>query len=143
MSHPDLTHLRDSHHRLTAQRRVVWEVLHHSEEHLTAEQLHAAAQLELAELSRASVYRILVDLAESGHVREIAVAHGASRYETICEDDPHSDLVCNRCGQIEKLQEPALTHAAQDVIGRHSFEPETSHLVLYGICDSCRQSSTS
>ncbi|MBV9120437.1 MAG: transcriptional repressor [Chloroflexi bacterium] len=139
MGHPDLSHLRDGHHRLTPQRRLIWGLLHDSDDHISAEQLHRAAVARMADLSRPTVYRTLVDLVLSGHVREIAVPHGPSRYETICSDDQHGDLVCNECGHIEKLYAPALDDLVHQATEQHAFLTDNAHLVLYGTCGECRR----
>jgi len=138
MGHPDLSHLRGGHRRLTPQRRLIWEVLHGSHSHLTAEELHDEASTRMSELSRPTVYRTLVDLVDANQVREIAVPHGPSRYETICPDDPHSDLVCNVCGRIQKLQDPAVDAVVEVARQRHAFKPDNAHLVIYGTCKDCQ-----
>jgi Fe2+ or Zn2+ uptake regulation protein len=138
VSHPDLSHLRAGHRRLTPQRRLLWEILHSSHDHLTAEDIHNAASARLSELSLPTVYRILVDLVESNHVRELAVPHGPSRYEAICADDRHSDLVCNSCGHIEKLRDAALDALRQAATEQYGFQTDNLHTVLYGTCHRCR-----
>ena|SRR5579871_3275171 len=137
MGHPNLAHLREGNRRLTPQRRLVWEILHHSSDHLTAEQLHTEAKAQLPDLSQPTVYRILTALVDAHHVREIAIPHGPSRYETICADDPHSDLVCNRCGRIEKVHDEVLVRTARSAMAGHDFQPDELHLVLYGTCGCC------
>ncbi|HEY0581193.1 MAG TPA: Fur family transcriptional regulator [Chloroflexota bacterium] len=138
MGHPDLTHLRQGNHRLTPQRRMIWELLHGSHQHLTAEQLHAAAVEHLPDLSEPTVYRTLADLVDAGHVREIAVPRGPSWYETICADDQHSDQVCTACGQVEKLRDVPLERAARVATEGRAFVADDVHLVLYGTCERCR-----
>jgi Fur family ferric uptake transcriptional regulator len=140
MSHPDLSHLRHTSKRLTPQRRLIWEELHGSRQHLTAEELHQQVSRRMPEVSRPTVYRTLVDLVNADQVREIAVAHGPSRYEAICSDDRHSDLVCNVCGSIEKVRDPAFDTALQAAQRRHAFSEV--HLVLYGTCRHCRAEET-
>ena len=138
MGHRDISHLRDGHRRLTPQRRTIWEVLHSSRDHLTAEQIQEAASERLTDLTRPTVYRTLVGLVETNHVREIAVAHGPSRYEAICSDDLHSDLVCNECGRIEKLRDADVSGVLHSAAEAHGFQTDNVHVVLYGTCQQCR-----
>lgn len=137
MSHPDVSHLRTGGRRLTPQRRVIWAVLHDSHTHLTAEEVWAAANAHLAELALPTVYRTLVSLIEAEEVREIPVANGPARYETVCEDNAHLDAVCRACGRIEKLRAPALAGQVQALMQRHGFQGEAPYAVIYGVCDHC------
>lgn len=138
MGHRDLAHLRSGNRRLTPQRRLIWDLLHTSRTHWTADQLHEAAAARLPELSQPTVYRTLLDLVEANHVREIAVAHGPSRYEAVCPDDQHSDIVCNVCGHVEKLCNQALDCAARTALDGHAFRRDTLHVVLYSTCERCQ-----
>jgi Fe2+ or Zn2+ uptake regulation protein len=119
---------------------VVWEVLHASGDHLTADEVHAAARAQLPELSLPTVYRILVDFIEAHHAREIPIPHGPSRYETICDDDQHGDLVCNTCGRVEKIRDQPLVVSAREATESHPFDQDDLHVVLYGTCKSCHVS---
>ena len=95
-----------------------------------------AAQTELPDLSRPTVYRTLVSLIEDEAVREIAVAHGSSWYEAVCSDDAHSDEVCNVCGRIEKVQDPDLMRSAGRPAGG-MLSAAGRHVVVYGTCHRC------
>ncbi len=137
MSHPDTSHLRTHGHRLTPQRRVIWNILHASRTHLTADDLHRAALGELPDLSRGTVYRTLVSLVADAWVREIAAVHGSSWYEAICSDDVHSDIVCNLCGQIEKVPSARLERAASAATTHSGLQLTASYVVVYGTCRGC------
>jgi Fe2+ or Zn2+ uptake regulation protein len=116
---------------------VIWNILHSSRTHLTAEDLHGAALSELPDLSRGTVYRTLVGLVADTWVREIATVHGSSWYEAICADDVHSDVVCNVCGRIEKLPSTALARAASVATMRSDLQLTAGHVVIYGTCRTC------
>ena len=57
--------------RITAQRQAIVETVFGTEEHFSAEQLLAWAREKDASVSRATVYRTLPLLTESGLVREM------------------------------------------------------------------------
>jgi Fur family ferric uptake transcriptional regulator len=108
---------------------------------MTAEDLHRAARGELPELSRGTVYRTLVSLVADAWVREIAAVQGSSWYEAVCSDDVHSDIVCNVCGQIEKIPSARLERAATLATTRSGLQLTTSHVVVYGTCRECMPGS--
>src|ERR1700745_3205433 len=68
--------LRDRGWRLTAQRRVVAEVLAGDHVHLTADAVYSRAQLLLPEISLATVYNTLNELVDMGEVLEISTGDG-------------------------------------------------------------------
>ncbi|MFE2439439.1 Fur family transcriptional regulator, partial [Streptomyces sp. NPDC059409] len=67
-----LERLRERGWRLTAQRRVVAEVLDGDHVHLTADEVHARAARRLPEISRATVYNTLRELVHRAEVLEVS-----------------------------------------------------------------------
>src|SRR5258705_2367467 len=76
-----LERLRGRGWRMTAQRRVVAEVLDGDHVHLTADEVHARAAARLPEISRATVYNTLGELVTLGEVIEVATDGRAKRYD--------------------------------------------------------------
>src|SRR6202046_2950655 len=63
-------------------------------------------------VSRASIYRILEELEETGLIQRVEVGAGITRYEPIRSDhDHHPHLVCDRCGRLEPFTDEALERA--------------------------------
>ncbi|KAA0233824.1 MAG: transcriptional repressor [Actinobacteria bacterium] len=131
-----LERLRNRGWRLTAQRRAVAEVLSASPVHLTADQVHQRAAKRLPEISLATVYNTLHELARMGEVREVALDGRACRY------DPnalvaHDHLVCRSCGTIRDIPKrdasPEPTKEESD-----GFEVSSVEVVYRGLCRRCR-----
>lgn len=97
-----LERLRGRGWRMTAQRRVVAEVLDGDHVHLTADEVHARAVAKLPEISRATVYNTLGEMVSLGEVIEVATDHRAKRYDPNAHH-PHQHLVCGRCGAIRDV----------------------------------------
>ncbi|TDC65022.1 Fur family transcriptional regulator, partial [Streptomyces hainanensis] len=76
-----LQRLRGRGWRLTAQRRVIAEVLDGEHVHFTADEVHARATERLPEISRASVYNTLGELVALGEVIEVTTDGRAKRYD--------------------------------------------------------------
>ena len=130
--HPSLlSRLRDRGYRLTSQRRVVAEVLEGDNVHLTADEVHQRAMETLPEISRATVYSALHELAEMGEVLEVNLDGRSMRYDPNVEP-PHHHLMCDSCGLVydvlAEVDAPALSkrerqrhadHALGDRVPRH------------------------
>ena len=130
--------LRESGHRLTPQRVLVWNVLRRSHgQHLSAEAICAEIKKALPTFSVASVYRTLALLAELGLARETRLADGPAVWE-VAHDPEHHHLVCRVCGAITHHQDAALDRIATHLLQAHDFAAEEVDLVVTGVCGACR-----
>src|SRR5262249_36202895 len=126
--------------QLTAQRRVVAEVMEGDHVHMTAEQVFEAAVARLPEVSRATVYNTLNQLRDLGEVREYALDLGPKRYDPNALHH-HHHLICDHCGAIRDVTaagENALKLSASD---RGGFELSGVEIAFHGLCPDCRSKS--
>lgn len=131
-----LERLRGRGWRLTAQRRVVAEVLEGDHVHLTADEVHARAVLLLPEISRATVYNALGELVSLGEVAEVSTDGRAKRYDPNAHH-PHEHLVCSRCGLIRDVRPTGDPLADLPVEGRFGFAVSGAEVTYRGLCPSC------
>src|SRR3954453_2985324 len=115
-----LERLRERGWRLTAQRRVVAEVLDGDHVHLTADEEHARAAQRLPEISRATVYNALGELVSLGEVVEVATDGRAKRYDPNAHH-PHQHLVCSGCGTVRDVHPTGSALADLPVEERFGF----------------------
>src|SRR6266496_6719446 len=81
--------------RMTAQRQAIIDTVFGTEEHFTAEQLLAWARERDKSVSRATVYRTLPLLTESGLVRVVDFGKDYKFYDPNYADHPnHSHIIC-------------------------------------------------
>src|SRR3954467_8435645 len=97
-----LERLRGRGGRMTAQRRVVAEVLDGDHVHLTADEVHARAGRRLPEVSRATVYNTLGEMVALGEIIEVCTDGRAKRYDPNARR-PHQHLVCSGCDTIRDV----------------------------------------
>lgn len=135
MSAPLLDRLRDRGYRLTAQRRVVAQVLEGDNIHLSADEVHQRAAVLLPEISRATVYSTLQQIADLGELRELSFNGQAKRYDPNVEP-AHHHLVCDRCGSVCDV---AHGVAAPDLVDadRHGMTVARAEIVYHGVCARC------
>jgi len=125
--------------RLTAQRQLIWDLLHQSEEHLTAEQIRARLAGRLPGLNLPTVYRTLVFLRHAGLVQELHLGDGPVRYEAPETDERHPHLVCRGCGRIEHVEAPGLSTTLAMAAGARGYADEEIEVVVYATCAPCSQ----
>ncbi|MCX4746852.1 transcriptional repressor [Kitasatospora sp. NBC_01287] len=132
-----LTRLRAQGWRLTAQRRVVAEVLDGEHVHLTADEVHARAVTLLPEISRATVYNTLGELVSLGEVLEVSTDGRAKRYDPNAHH-AHQHLVCSACGTIRDVHPSADPLAALPDAERFGFAVSGAEITYRGLCPDCR-----
>lgn len=135
-----LDRLRQRDWRLTAQRRVVAEVLTGEHVHLTAEAVHGRARVLLPEISLATVYNTLNELVVMGEVREVQAGDGPRRY------DPnvtfaHQHLQCVRCGILWDVEPSGAAALALPVDQQRGFRLLAVDIVFRGLCPGCNQTT--
>lgn len=135
MHTPLLERLQARGYRLTAQRRVVAQVLQGQNVHLTADEVLDRAQALLPEISRATVYSTLQQLTELGEVRELALDRRSKRYDPNVAP-VHHHLVCGGCGSVfdvaHGVEAPTLPAGEQ-----HGMTITGAEIVYQGTCADC------
>ena len=88
-------------YKMTPQRRAILEALSKNMSHPTAEQIHETVREGMPDVSLATVYNTLRDLAEMEELCELDLGHGVRHYEIWRGD--HAHRVCLVCGRIEDV----------------------------------------
>ncbi|MBF9067589.1 Fur family transcriptional regulator [Streptacidiphilus fuscans] len=131
-----LERLRTRGWRLTAQRRVVAQVLDGDHVHFTADEVHARAVELLPEISRATVYNTLGEMVGLGEILEVSTDGRAKRYDPNAHH-AHQHLVCQSCGLIRDV------HPSDDPLGalpaneRFGFAISGVEVTYRGLCPDC------
>ncbi|MFF8642783.1 MULTISPECIES: Fur family transcriptional regulator [unclassified Streptomyces] len=131
-----LERLRGRGWRLTAQRRVVAEVLNGDHVHLTADEVLARATDRLPEISRATVYNTLGELVSLGEVLEVATDGRAKRYDPNAHR-PHQHLICSDCGAIRDVHPTGDPLSALPDSERFGFTVSDVEVTYRGHCPDC------
>lgn len=133
----DLSQLQQLGLKATAPRLKVLEVLRSSpRRHLSAEDVHQALLQDSADLSLATIYRVLGQLEQAGILSRRSFDSGPAVYE-IDDGGHHDHLVCVHCGQVSEFQDPAIEARQAQVAAAQGFQLSDHRLVLYGLCRHC------
>ncbi|MBV9603464.1 MAG: transcriptional repressor [Solirubrobacterales bacterium] len=122
--------------RATAQRRAIYSVFADAAEadsanaHLSAEEVFQQARVQLPELSRATVYNALGELAEAG-LLGLVEGPGPRRYDANVM--PHHHFRCRVCHQLHDVE---LDHV-EVTLHERGFMVQSSHVLLEGLCPTC------
>lgn len=122
---------------VTAQRRLLLDLLREADCHLDAKELYRQAIEKDRQISLATVYRNLRLFKELGLVGEIRLDDVHCYYE-IKRSAEHYHLVCSACGRVTEFESPLVARLVADVERKCGFHADRAVLHLEGYCQSCR-----
>jgi Fur family ferric uptake transcriptional regulator len=121
-------------YKMTPQRRAILEALTKNVSHPTAEEIHETVRARMPDISLATVYNTLRDLAEMEELWGLDLGHGVRYYEISRED--HAHRVCLVCGRLDDVpgdfgKVNSLFRCGDD------FRPVRCAVTIYGYCAGC------
>ena len=128
------------HLRLTGPRRAIIESVFGTEKHFTAEELLTWARRRDTSVSRATVYRTLPLLTESGLVREMDFGKEHKYYDPNYAQHPHHNhIICQDCGKIVEFDSRKIEQLENDISRRLGFSAKTHRLQITATCEEFRK----
>jgi len=131
--------LRRAGHRATRQRGLILDAVCAGGGHTSLGEVYARAKRRDRALDRSTVYRALKVFIETELVVAADTGDGETYYE-IKRPQQHHHLVCRGCGWEQEIDASVLEAMVDRVRDQHGFTVVTDHLVLFGFCQTCRQS---
>lgn len=125
--------------RLTPERQAIMTEVFAEHEHFDVEGLIMRLRQKGSRTSRASVYRTLALLVESGLVQEVFFEEGHMHYEHIYGHDHHCHLRCLGCRKIIEFRHPVVEATEQEIGTAHGFTVTGHRLEIFGLCPECQQ----
>ncbi len=127
--------LRERGLKVTPQRRLIFEALHDSCEHPSAEDVYRAVTEVMPDISVATVYHTLNDLVAMGELLELDLGEGKSRFDSCTRG--HSHLVCLGCRQVvDIMDDPGFLQLLAE--RPYGYQIERCEVVYYGYCPDCQ-----
>lgn len=105
---------------------------HHG--HLTAQEAFILAKSKNIDVSVASVYRILANLADEGYINRISIPSKADVFDRSCVQ--HGHMICDKCGKIVDVE---FTNLKEILTKQTGVEVNTYDLCIHYVCDSCKK----
>lgn len=126
--------------RMTSQRQAIIETVFSTDQHFTAEQLLEWSRLRDKSVSRATVYRTLPLLTESGLVREMDFGKDYKFYDPNYADHPnHSHIICQDCDKIVEFESEKLEKIESEITQKLGFSVKSQRLQITASCDAFKR----
>ncbi len=122
--------------RNTFQKSLVLKTVHNLQCHASADEVYEAIKTTYPNISRATVYRNLNELAKNKEIRKIEVSEGADRFDHQCFDHYHTR--CTKCGKIFDVDMEYIKNLEKTIKNQHGFEFSGHDIMFKGICPRCK-----
>ena len=114
--------------RNTIQRSLIKNAVEELNIHATAEQVYEHIIKQHPNISKATVYRNLSQMAETGELRNIGVLFGNTHYDHNCHQ--HYHFICKNCKRVFDVDEDLA-----DVFEKLKFK--VVNVTFDGLCNDC------
>src|SRR5438045_3644691 len=126
--------------RVTAQRQAIIETAFSTRQHFTAEQLLAWSRRKDKSVSRATVYRTLPLLTESGLVREMDFGKDFKFYDPNYAEHPHHNhIICQDCDRIVEFDSVRIARLENQISRRLGFSVKSHRLQITAACEEFKR----
>lgn len=125
--------------RKTAQRDAIIEAAFSTKDHFNAEDLLAMAKKIDSSVSRATIYRTLPLLVQSGLLRELDLGGETTIYDpNFLEHPTHNHLVCLDCKKIIEFEDANMELLENCITRRLGFSPANKMVKIEAHCDELK-----
>ncbi|MDA1275553.1 MAG: transcriptional repressor [Verrucomicrobia bacterium] len=126
--------------RITSQRQAIIDTVFGTDKHFTADQLLEWSRARDRSVSRATVYRTLPLLTESGLVREMDFGKDYKFYDPNYAEHPnHSHIICQDCEKIVEFESEKISMLEDEISHELGFSVATQKLQITGTCEELKK----
>ena len=120
--------------KVTNERLALLRTLYSHDGHYSVDELLDLMQADHFKVSRATVYRTVDLLVQSGLVRKLVLMDQETRYESALTTGHHDHMVCLDCHRITEFFNPQLEQIQDEILEQNNMEPVKHIHQLYGRC---------
>ena len=125
--------------RNTIQRQIIYSAVEELDIHPTAEQVVEYLAEKHPTIGRATVYRNLSYMSETGEILKVCNYFGATHYDHNCQQ--HFHFVCNICRRIFDVydSEGNLSNVVNKIDNPQGFDVLACNISFSGLCWECKE----
>ena len=122
----------------TGERRTILrEIAEMEDHHFSADDLLVRFRNRGVSISRATIYRTLDHLVESGLVRRLSFGRKHSYFESSFSRRHHEHMICLSCGNVIEFANEEIERLLEEVCRRKQFNSDRHALHILGTCRKC------
>lgn len=132
-------YLRERNLPITKQRELIADVVFASRGHLSVDDIEATLRARGHHIGKATIYRTMELLVDSGLVDAHDFGEGFKRYEHLFGHRPaHGHIVCMNCGAVVEFDDEELLRLQQTIAARYGYRAVRQRWEVYGLCPTCQ-----
>jgi len=129
--------LRESGLKLTHEREEILQQFFRVGTHVEAEQMLAIMREAGSRVSRATIYRTLDLLVQSGMARRVRLGTDHYHYEHVLGRRQHEHMICLGCEKVIEWYDPELEGLLRRNLEQQGFTAARSSVQIFGYCRDC------
>ena len=123
--------------RNTTKKTWIIETLKSLGSHVSAGEVYGELRKTHPEVGRATVFRVLSDMANDGALLRIVMTGSDDKYDITAY--PHNHVICRLCGRVGDVWLDGGEHIMEHVIDSCGYVLESERIEFSGICGACRE----
>lgn len=133
-------YLRNRGLKYTKERELILKGVMSSRGHFDPDELHMAVMKSGRRVSKASIYRTLPLLVESGLIEQVEKTEKHAHYESTFGQGHHDHMLCISCGRVIEFYSDALERLQNKICRTEEFSGVSHSLEIKGYCKKCGRS---
>ena len=121
--------------RNTVQQKLILDAVKELDNHATAEQVFEYVVRKHPSISKATVYRNLSQMAESGELVNIGCFYGATHYDHRCHE--HFHFICEVCKKVFDV-DGKFSDIIDKIEATNAFDIKSCNVSFSGLCRDCK-----
>jgi Fur family ferric uptake transcriptional regulator len=123
--------------RNTPERETIIDEIFAIHNHFDVDELFLRLRNKKKRISKASLYRTIPLLIDSGLIKEVYFENGHLHYEHIYGHKHHCHLRCVSCGRIIEFADDEIVSIQSKIGKKYDFAITTHRFELLGYCSQC------
>jgi Fur family ferric uptake transcriptional regulator len=121
----------------TKEREEIFHEIIATRGHFAPDDLFVRLKTKGSKVSRASIYRTIPLLVESGVIAEVEHIDKHAHYERVSKDAHHDHMICLRCGRVIEFYSKGLERIQDELCRKEGFRGVRHSLEILGYCGEC------
>jgi len=119
------------------QREIIINALEQNIVHPTAETLYEIIKKTYPEISKATLYRNLSQLADLGMIKKIDGLEASAHFDHNIH--LHYHFICEKCGKVFDVSSEVASNVVGKTEDETGFKVTNHELVFHGVCRDCQK----
>jgi len=130
-------YLKSKELKYTSERKLILKEIFSLYKHFDVEELFEKLRKQGNNVSRATIYRTIPLLIQSGLITETFRCQDKISYENIFNKKHHDHLLCIKCGKTIEFFNEKIERLQNEVCKKYNFKPLEHRLGIKGYCEEC------